>query len=237
MPIDSGPRAPDPRVMITAFALALAQLTDRRIVAVLLKAGLLTIVATALLGWGLWALGADLLDWLGIDSLLGDGGAVRGLVALIGAVLGVWLLFRMVALAVLQLFGDDVVSAVEARHYPAAAKRARPLGLHREFGLALRSTLRSLLWNLAALPVALVLLVTGLGPLLVFAAVNAVLLGRELTDAVWLRHRDPPIADLPFAARTALGAVVVALLSVPFVNLLAPVLGAAMATHLVHRRT
>ena len=227
-------------MMITAFALALAQLTDRRIVAVLLKSAGLTVVAVGLLGWGLWVGSASLLDRFGLDAMLGDGGAVRGFLSFVAAVLGVWLLFRLVALAVLQLFADEVVAAVEARHYPEIAARARPLGLHRELGLALRSTLRSLLWNLAALPVALVLIVTGVGPLLVFAAVNAVLLGRELTETVRVRHRDErgvPLPDLPFVTRFVLGAICVGLLTVPFVNLLASVLGAAMATHLVHRRS
>ena len=225
--------------MITAFALALAQLTDRRVVAVLLKSAGLTVVAVALLGWGLWAGSASLLDGLGLDAMLGDGGAVRCFLSFVAALLGVWLLFRIVALAVLQLFADEVVEAVEARHYPEIAARAGPLGLHREAGLALRSTLRSLGWNLAALPVALVLIVTGVGPLLVFAAVNAMLLGRELTETVRVRHRDErgvPLPDLSFATRFVLGGICVALLTVPFVNLLAPVMGAAMATHLVHRR-
>ena len=230
--------------MITAFALALAQLTDRRIVAVLLKSAGLTVVAVGLLGWGLWEASASLLDGFGLDAMLGDDGAVRGMLSFVAAVLGVWLLFRLVALAVLQLFADEVVAAVEARHYPQIAARARPLGLHREVGLALRSTLRSLLWNLAALPVAFVLIVTGIGPLLVFGVVNAMLLGRELTETVRLRHRQfgegdaqgVPLPDLSFAKRFVLGAICVGLLTVPFVNFLAPVLGAAMATHLVHRR-
>ena len=103
--------------------------------------------------------------------------------------------------------------------------------------VGLRSLGRSLGYNLLALPVALALLVTGIGTVLVFAAVNAVLLGRELTEMAALRHRDDAgDAPLPgFVMRTALGAAVVALLLVPFVNLLAPVLGAAAATHLVHR--
>ena len=92
-------------------------------------------------------------------------------------------------------------------------------------------------WNLLALPVALVLLVTGIGAPLVFLLVNAVLLGRELQDMVWLRHRqtreEPP--PLGAGARLVLGGAVTALLSLPFVNFLAPVLGAAAATHLVHR--
>lgn len=88
-----------------------------------------------------------------------------------------------------------------------------------------------------ALPVALVLLVTGVGPPLVFLLVNAVLLGRELQDMVWLRHRHDPQAAAPLTGvnRALLGGAVAGLMTVPFVNLLAPLLGAAAATHLVHR--
>lgn len=220
--------------MLTAFALAIAQLPDRRIVAVLLKAVLVTLVVTGLLGWGLWLGSAGLLGDL--DGWLGDGGAVRGIVSTLAAVLGAWLLVRVVALAVLQLFADDVIAAVEARHFPEAAARARPLGLHREALLGLRSAARSIVWNLVALPFALILLITGIGPLIVFAVVNAVVLGRELTETVRMRHRDAGFADVPFVTRAVLGGIVVALLTVPFVNLLASVIGAAMATHLVHRQ-
>ena len=89
------------------------------------------------------------------------------------------------------------------------------------------------------LPVAVVLLVTGLGPALVFFLVNAVLLGRVLTDMVRLRHRDAagtPAAAPPAWQRLLLGGTVAGLLAVPFVNLVAPVIGAATATHLVLRR-
>jgi uncharacterized protein involved in cysteine biosynthesis len=225
--------------MITAFVLALTQLTDRRILAVLLKSAGLTLFAVGLLGWGLWAGSTSLLDGLGLDTMLADGGTIRGFIAAVTSLLGVWLLFRLVALAVLQLFADEVVEAVEVRHYPEIAARARPLGLHRELGLALRGALRSLVWNLAALPFALVLVVTGVGPFMVFAAVNAMLLGRELTDTVRMRHRDErglPLPDLHFVTRFALGSICVGLLTVPFINLLASVMGASMATHLVHRR-
>ena len=220
--------------MLGAFALALGQLGDRRVLAVLVKSGAITLAIFAALGW---------LGWLGLGWALEDYSArgldtLRAFLAAVLALTAGWLLFRLVALAVLQLFGDEVVRAVEARHYPAAAAAARPLGWREELRVASRSLLRSLGYNLAALPVALLLLATAIGPALLFAAVNAVLLGRELSEMVALRHRDAAgTAPLPgFATRTALGAVVVALLTLPFVNLLAPVLGAAAATHLVHRR-
>jgi len=138
---------------------------------------------------------------------------------------------------VLQFFADEVVQAVEARHYTAALATARKLGFSEELGQGLRGAIRALGWNLAALPVALVLLVTGVGPPLVFFLVNAVLLGRELQDMVWLRHRHDPQAGAPLSGftRAAPGGAVAGLLTVPFVNLLAPLLGAAAATHLVHR--
>lgn len=220
--------------MATAFTLALGQLGDRRILAVLGKTVALTLAVFALLGW---------LGWLALGAALarvevpGEGG-LRALLAVVVTVLAGWLLFRLVAVAVLQLFGDEVVAAVEARHYPAAAATARPLGWHEELRVGARSLLRALGYNLAATPVALLLLATAVGPALLFGAVNAVLLGRELAEMVALRHRGPDGAvPLPaFGTRLGLGGGVVVLMAVPFVNLLAPVLGAAAATHLVHRR-
>jgi uncharacterized protein involved in cysteine biosynthesis len=216
--------------MLAAFTLSLGQLGDRRILAVLGKSIAITLAVFAALGIGLWLAIAAWVTPAG-------GSVIAAVVAGVLAVLSLWLLFRLVALAVLQLFGDEVVRAVEERHYPAAAAAARPLGWRGELRVGFRGLLRALGYNLLALPVAFVLMATAIGPALVFGAINAVLLGRELTEMVALRHRDAagkaPLPGLP--TRTALGAVVVALLLVPLVNLIAPVIGAAMATHLVHR--
>lgn len=219
--------------MLRAFVLALAQLTDPRILRVLVKSLAVTVLVFAALGAAAW--------W-GLQTALAryETAADYSEVLALGiALLGGWLLWRIVALAVLQLFADEVVLAVEARHYAAAAATARQLGWHEELANGLRGAGRAVLFNLLALPVALVLLVTGVGAPLVFGLVNAVLLGRELQDMVWLRHRPSPAAPAPLSGleRILLGAGTTALLTIPFVNLLAPVLGAASATHLVHRRT
>lgn len=186
------------------------------------------------------ALGAA--AWWGIDWALQRAGAtsgeMRGLAALLLVLGGGWLLWRVIALAVLQFFANDVVQAVEARHYPEMLASARTVPFAEELAEGLKGTGRALLFNLIALPVAAMLLVTGVGPPLVFLFVNAVLLGRELTGMVWLRHRHDPQAPLPLSGieRLALGGAAAGLLTVPFVNLLAPVIGAAAATHLVHRK-
>jgi CysZ protein len=225
--------------MIAAFALALGQLTDRRVLAILAKCIAVTLLLFAVLGTlGWWGIDAA-LEWSGLrDGRFAAAAGLRGFLSFVAIVIGGWLLWRILALAVLQFYADEVVAAVEAKHYPAALDNARDLGWREELDNGLDSARRALGYNLLVLPVALVLLVTGIGTALVFLAVNAVLLGRELTEMVWLRHRAPGENTLPLGRgeRFALGAVVAGLFTIPFANLLAPVLGAAMATHLVHRK-
>ena len=155
---------------------------------------------------------------------------------------GGWLGFRLVALFVLQFFADRVVAVVEERDYPAAALSRRDVPLAEEAGMALRGAGRALLANAAALPVAALLLVTGVGAAAVFLLVNAWLLGRELQDMVWVRHRPPEVRPargdqvLGGGTRLALGGTTALLLTVPFLGLVAPLVGAGAAAHLVHRR-
>jgi uncharacterized protein involved in cysteine biosynthesis len=224
--------------MLRAFSLAFSQLADPAVLRVLGKSLLAALAIFIVAGAGLWWLAEQALGLAGVDeSRIAGAESLRGVLALVAVLLAGWLLWRIVALAVLQFFADEVVRAVEARHYPAALETARALPWREELGHGLRGAARALGWNLLSLPVALVLLVTGIGAPLVFLLVNAVLLGRELQDMVWLRHRqtreEPP--PLGAGARLVLGGAVTALLSLPFVNFLAPVLGAAAATHLVHR--
>jgi CysZ protein len=216
-----------------ALALSLRQLGDPAILRVLGKSLAFTLVAFALLGGGLlYALYHALIaQGVAFSAELGT------LAAILLTLIAGWLLFRIVALFILQFFADEVVRAVEARHYPAHAASARDLPLAEELSNGARAAARAVLFNLLALPAALVLLVTGIGPAVVFWVVNAVLLGRELQDMVWLRHRrgTADMAPLGGTTRFLLGGTIAALFAIPFVNLLAPILGAASATHLVHR--
>lgn len=238
MAIDLDAASPDERAPMmslpASLGLALGQLTDRRILRVLVKSIAITLAIFVLFG---------MAGWYGISALLEGQGFTAGseigaLLAVLLTAIGGWLLFRLVALAVLQFFADEIVLAVERRHYPESAATARKLSFREELANGARSTLRAFMFNLLALPFALALMVTGFGTALLFWAVNAWLLGRELQDMVWLRHRPSPEARAPLGQvkRFALGGTIAALLAIPFVNLLAPVLGAAAATHLVHRR-
>ena len=218
--------------MLSAFALAAARIFDRRLLPIWLKSLAATLLACAVLGYA---------GWWGLQALLARDQADNEFSQWAAAaivILAGWLLWRVVALAVLQFFADEVVNAIEARDYPALAAQARKLGWRAELARGLGGAGRALLFNLLALPVALLLLVTGVGAPLVFIAVNAVLLGRELQDMVWLRHRPSPDSPPPLSAveRLALGGVTAVLLTVPIANFAAPFLGAACAVHLIHRK-
>lgn len=230
--------------MLHAFSLALAQLADPRVLRIWLKSMLVTMMLFLILGLAGWWLIDRSLAAAGLDEAHVTGAdGLRGLLAFGGLVLGGLLLWRIIALAVLQLFADEVVAAVEDRHCPAAAAAAHKLGWDEELAISLTGVGRALFYNLLALPPALMLLITGVGAPLLFLIVNGLLLGRELQDMVWLRHRSrsPAVAakdGMPLSGteRFILGGVIAALLLVPFVNFIAPFLGAAAAAHLIHRK-
>lgn len=220
--------------MIRAFLLSVGQLGDGRVLRVLALSLGVTLAIFAGLAALLWWLPLLLAEWMGLWLPW----QAAGLIGTVAAVALAWFLFRAVAVAVLGLFADGVVEAVEARHYPAALASARPLPLHRSAATGLRSALRVMAVNVVLLPVYLLLLVTGVGTAAAFFVVNAWLLGRDLGDMVASRHMDVPRLrawrDETRGQRFLLGLAGTGLFVVPGLNLLAPVLGAAMATHLFH---
>lgn len=224
--------------MLNALLLSLGQLGDRRILMVLAKSLLLTLAILVAIGAGLiWGVQSLIAGWMEHPGMAW----LAGVAAALLAVLGAWLFFRVIAIAVLGLFADEVVHAVEAKHYPDRFAVARDVSFARSAAMGLRSAGRALLINLAFAPIYLLLLVTGVGTALAFFIVNSWLLGRDLGDMVAVRHM--PAAELKrWRAETrpwriTLGAAGTALFFVPLVNFLAPILGAAMATHLFHRRS
>ncbi|MEY4269520.1 MAG: hypothetical protein RLZZ58_736 [Pseudomonadota bacterium] len=220
--------SPPPVPIMTALMLAIRQLGDGAVLTVLAKSLALTLVIVAALGFGLWhALFALLARWptvaeAEITSLL-----MAALVLLIG-----WILFRLVAIAVIGLFSDSVVAAVERRHYPAAAAHATAVPLATGARLGLQSAGRAVGYNLVALPFYIALLVTGVGTLALLWGVNALVLGKDLEAMVRARH--PQLAPLTRAARWTLGGVASALFFIPVANLLAPIVAAAFAVHRMH---
>jgi uncharacterized protein involved in cysteine biosynthesis len=250
--------------MIQALFLSVGQLFDRRVAMVFVKSLLVTLALISALAVGLWyglrsgsiALG----NWLETPAVSGDGtsfwgGMLRstgsflatasddstftnvGTIVIMLVLLHL-LLFRAIAVGVMDVFADDVVEAVEAKHYPQAHATARGVPFGQSVAMGLGSGVRAVLVNLLFSPLYLMLLITGIGTPIAFFIVNTWLLGRDLGDMVAARHmrgRDlPGWRSKTSFRRLRLGAVGTGLFLIPGVSLLAPVLGAAMATHMFH---
>lgn len=225
-------------MMFSDFFRALGQLGDPRFRRVLwlglaLAVALLVGLYAALL-WAIQFFSPEMIEIPfvgpvgGLDTLL-SWGSILFLLAL-----SVFLMTPVAALFT-GLFLEDVVQAVEDRHYPTLPPVPR---------LKLSDTLIDgvnffaflVFVNLVAL-----LLYPLAGPFIpvVFWAVNGLLLGREYFTLVAMRRLGRQGAKAlrrRHAAQIWLaGTLMAAPLSVPLVNLLIPVLGAATFTHLFHR--
>jgi uncharacterized protein involved in cysteine biosynthesis len=143
-----------------------------------------------------------------------------------------WLLFPAVATLVMSLFIERIITAVETQYYPLLPAPI-PLSFWQGMAVALMFTSAMLVLNLIALPLYLVPVLN----VIVFYGVNAYLLGREYFELVVLRREDPRSAQrLRRSHRLRFfiaGLSITGLLTLPIVNLVAPLLAAAFMVHLV----
>ena len=184
----------------------------------------------------------QLLWWLTPDSFeIPLVGPVTGIETILGwasllLMLGLSIFLMMpVASAFTGFFLEDVADAVEDRHYPHL-----PPATALPWADALRQSV-NFLGLVIAVNVGALFLYPFAGPLIpvLFWAVNGFLLGREYFTMVALR-RLPPAEAAALRSRYSgtiwlAGTLMAAPLSVPIVNLVIPVLGAATFTHLFHR--
>lgn len=220
------------------LAKALGQLNDPRFLRVLWKGlaatmlGLAAFLAAVWFGLG-WLLPDVIrLPWLGEVGVADD---LAFWAAMLAAFLLSALLMMPVAGAVIGFFLDEAAAAVEARHYPGLPAARRP-ALGEQARDAARFFLVFVAANLAGL---VVYLGAPVFAPFVFFAVNGFLLGRECFQLVAARRMTPAKAAALYGAHRlriwAIGVLMAAPLSVPGVNLLAPLLGAAVYTHQFHR--
>jgi uncharacterized protein involved in cysteine biosynthesis len=211
--------------VLSAFLKAVDQLGDRRIVRVVgISLAVSAMIFVALwIGTGLLLANMTLFETGWLDT------AIDVLGWLAPPVLA-WFLFPAVASATIGLFLDDVAAAVEARHYPLLPPaRDQPVG---EIVATTAKFLAIVLGlNLAVLAF---LLVPPLFPF-VFYGVNGYLLGREYFELAALRRLTPEEATAlrrqHWGKLFVAGLMIALLLTVPLVNLLAPIIGTAAMVH------
>jgi len=222
-------------LIFRAFGLALGQLGDPRFRRVLLLgiggalalliafAYLLSSLAAWWIGDGIWLPLVGEIKWL--DDVFSWGALIAMLV------LSIFLMIP-VASAVTSLFLDDVADAVEAVHYPHIPQQPRT-----PFGEALRDTIGFLGVMIGVNLLALILYVI-FAPIAIFIfwTVNGFLLGREYYTLAAMRRvgrkRAKELRRKHFLTIWAAGTLMAMPLSIPLLNLVVPILGAATFTHL-----
>lgn len=225
-------------MILHAFSLALGQIGDPRFRRVLFTGLALTVLLLVLASAGVvWLIGG----LVGEDATLPFIGQVTWLDDLAGwtsillmMVLSVVLMVP-VASAITSMFLDEVAQAVEDKHYPGL-----PPVPGVPFVDGLRDTVSFLGVLIGANILALLLYVifTPLAPF-IFWALNGFLLGREYFMLAAMRRVGRSGAKR-LRARNSMtvwiaGILMAIPLSIPLVNLLIPILGAATFTHIFHQ--
>ena len=228
-------------VIISAFLRALGQIGDRRFRKVLLLGVGLTLALLVATTTGfVW-----LIQWMAGDEVwlpvLGEVTWVGDLLSagsvLLMLVLSVFLMIP-VASAITSMFLDEVAQAVEDKHY-SLLPPATPVS----FGDGLKDTINFLgvliAANIGAL--FLYLILTPILPLagpIVFYGLNGYLLGREYFTLAAMRRvgrENAKVLRKRHSGTIWSAGVLMALpLSVPILNLVIPILGAATFTHIYH---
>lgn len=224
-------------MIIRSFMLTLGQIGDPRFRKVLfLGIGLTLALLIACYAGFLWLINSmvgeeTIVPVLGEVTWLNDLLSVSSLLFMM--VLSVFLMVP-VASAITSMFLDEVAQAVEDKHYPQLPDVP---GL--PFWDSLRDTVNFLGVLIGANIVALILYVmfTPLAPF-IFWALNGFLLGREYFTLAAMRRlgraRAKELRSRHAGTIWLAGTLMAIPLSVPLLNLVIPILGAATFTHIYH---
>jgi len=224
-------------MIFASFLKAIAQLPDPRFRSVLWRGIGLTVALLV----GLYAILLWLIEWLTAEPITLPGvGEVTWLGDLLSwgslGLIIVMSIFLMVpvASAITSLFLDEVAQAVEDKHFPSL-----PGVPHVSFWDGLRDTVNFLGVLIAANIFAFILYaIFPFAALFIFYALNGFLLGREYFQLAAMRRvgraRAKELRKENQGKIWVAGCLMAIPLSIPFVNLVIPILGAATFTHLYH---
>ena len=212
--------------MINDFLKSVAQFSDprfRKVVLIGVAGALATIVA-------LWV-----MIWFGLNSItfFTDGGWLETAVDWvlgIGLTLLVLLLFPAATVLISSLLLDQIADAVEDKHYPTLPD-TRPQPITDALVSGLKFALTALALNILILPLLLA------GPLYVvaFYLMNGYLLSREYFELVAARRYDARTVEAIRKSRQKklwiAGIGLTFLMTIPVVNLVAPIIATAFMVH------
>lgn len=212
--------------MINDFMKSVAQFSDprfRKVVLIGVAGALATIV-------GLWV-----LIWFGVSSVtfFTDGGWLQTTaewLLRIGLMFLVLLLFPAATVLISSLLLDQIADAVEDKYYPTLPE-TRPQPISEALISGLKFAITALALNILILPLLLVAPVY----LVAFYAMNGYLLSREYFELVAIRRYDARTVESIRKNRQKklwlAGVGLTFLMTIPVVNLVAPIIATAFMVH------
>jgi CysZ protein len=225
--------------MISAFSRAFGQLSDKS----LRKVVWIGIVGSLAIFFVIWfAVGFALFqtelfstgwlfgifDWI-VEKLSDIFGGVLVIIA-------TWFLFPSIVTLIVSFFLEQAALAVENKHYPDLPA-SRGQDLKEILRITLKFTGLSIVLNILALPIYVVFFFLGPLNLFVFYGLNGYLLGREFFELIAHRRMEPLQATHlrgAFQGQMFLAGVIITfLMTIPVINLVAPVVATAAMVHLV----
>lgn len=212
--------------MFSAFSMAIGQLSDPAFRKVIIKSLGTTLAAFIFIGivtkylFGL----IPLTDWDWLNTIIEFG-------AVFGFIVGGMFVFPLFVSALVGLFLDDIAEAVEQKHYSNDAA-GHPASFLSGLWDSVKFLCVVIVCNLLVLPL---YLIPGIN-LLVYYVLNGYLLSREYFTLVAVRHHHhEEAAKLRKYSGPSLflsGVVIAFFMTIPIVNLLAPIIATAAMVHL-----
>lgn len=214
--------------IVSSFVRGLGILKRRQAWGIVALCALFTLALYVGLISTIWAFlsGLTLFQWAWMDSLLDWLGTASA------AILGLFL-FPVLQPIFVALFAERIANHVEHEHYPQDAEpRDQPIS--ETIKASLRLVLKSVGLNLLALPLYFFPMIN----VFTYYALNGYLLGREFYETVALRHME--WSEVNQSRKRAgltvwlAGICCTILITIPFINIFAPLISIAMMVHLYH---
>ena len=157
--------------------------------------------------------------------------------SILSIVLVVTALFPVFATLIIGFFLEDIVTAVEKKHYPDIPA-ARPQPVLEVISSTLRFALLVMGLNLLFLPLYLILLFLPPLNLVLYYMLNGYFVSREYFELIAKRRMEPAMASqfrkINRGKVLIAGIIIIFLLTIPIVNILMPVIATAFMVHVFH---
>jgi len=149
-----------------------------------------------------------------------------------------WFLFPSVVTLVITFFLENVINAVEKKHYPnlPATRQQNILEIST---ITVKFMILSIILNVLVIPLYLVFFFLGPLNLFIFYTLNGYLLGKEYFELVACQRLEPKKAnDLFKRYRSSVfrvGVISAFLMTIPLINMVAPIISVAAMVHLIQK--